>query len=226
MRNSPNLALCLAVLPLLAAAKPLLDNEGHAFLTEQVLGGRAAGTSQQFQFRTARWGPAASGGGANELRMNDSAGGAAAGVDVQRKDLVAEDRMGNAPAAGGHSMLGASDKTAIHDPPPPRDGGLGSESELTAASQVGPRQTSGRYLTLRPRPYGSGPGTLVIEGVFPACMVGKRYGGMQFASGGMRYELQDVVISNCPAAAAPKEEVTFVYGKVKVRAWDPKKKED
>lgn len=222
MRRSTTLALCLAALPLLAPSKPLIDNEGYAFLTDNVLGGKV----QQLRFATAQWGPRQST-GANELRMDDTAGGADAAVETQRKDLVAESQMQDSSERGGHSMLGASDKTTIHDPPPPRDGGLGSESELTSASsQTGPRQSSGRYLALRPRPLDSGPGTLVVQGAFPGCTVGKRYGGMQFASGGMRYELKDVVISNCPTAAGPKEEITFVYGTVKVRGWDPKKKEE
>jgi len=200
MRRSTTLVLCLAALPLLAPSKPLIDNEGHAFFTDNLLGGRL----QQFQFRSAQWGPAPAGGGANEMRMNDTAGGVDAAkerqagttdikaetdkgsvdaaIETQRKDLVAQDRMGNAP--------------------------------------------TGRYLTMRPRPLDSGPGTLVVTGSLPGCAVGKRYGGMQFASGGMRYELKDVVISNCPTAAGPKEEITFVYGTVKVKGWDPKKKED
>ena len=219
MRRSTTLALCMTAFPLLAVKGPLIDNEGYAYLTDNLLGGKV----QQLQIRLAQWGPAPAGGGANQMRMNDTAGGANASIETQRKDLVAESRMQD---SRGHSMLGASDKTTLHDPPPPRDGGLGSESELTASGQAGPRQTSGRYLTLRPRPVDSGPGTLVVQGAFPACTVGKRYGGMQFASGGMRYELKDVVISNCPTAAGPKEEITFVYGTVKVRGWDPKKKEE
>ena len=183
MRRSTTLALCLAALTLLAPSKPLIDNEGHAFLTDNVLGGKV----QQLRFATAQWGPRQST-GANELRMDDSAGGADAAIETQRKDLVAQDKMGNAPASGGHSMLGASDRFAS--------------------------------------PRGSGPGILVVQGAFPGCTVGKRYGGMQFASGGMRYELKDVVISNCPTAAGPKEEITFVYGTVKVRGWDPKKTEE
>jgi hypothetical protein len=84
--------------------------------------------------------------------------------------------MGDPDSARGHSMLGASDRTTIHDPPPPRDGGLGSESELT-----GPPQR----------------GSLTVKASLPGCTVGARYGGAQFAGGSMRYELKDVVISNC-----------------------------
>jgi hypothetical protein len=221
MRRSTTLALCFAALPLFAA-KGLIDNEGYAVLTDNVLGGKV----QQLHFTTAQWGPRQSAGRtvSGEVFYKPPAGSSR--TEDMPKDLQAQDRMGDPASAGGHSMLGASDKTTLHDPPPPRDGGLGSESELTSASsQTGPRQSSGRYLDLRPRPLDSGPGTLVVQGAFPGCTVGKRYAGMQFASGGMRYELKDVVISNCPTAAGPKEEITFVYGTVKVKGWDPKKKE-
>ena len=66
-----------------------------------------------------------------------------------------------------------------------------------------------------------GPGSLVLKGALPGCTVGQRYGGMQFAASGLRYELKDVVISDC----APGQ-VTLGYAKVTVRGWDPKKKEE
>jgi hypothetical protein len=50
--------------------------------------------------------------------------------------------------------------------------------------------------------------------------VGRRYAGAQFAAGEMRYELTDVIISNCA-----DNSVGLNYGKVKVRGWDPSKKE-
>ena len=67
------------------------------------------------------------------------------------------------------------------------------------------------------------PGTLVVRANLPNCTVGTRYAGAQFASGGMagrRYELKDVVISNCAQG-----EVTLRYGKVTVKGWNPETKE-
>lgn len=60
------------------------------------------------------------------------------------------------------------------------------------------------------------------------CTVGKRYSGAQFSASGKTYVLSDVQVADCGGSTAdqPTEEVTFVYGKVKVRAWDPKKKEE
>jgi hypothetical protein len=95
--------------------------------------------------------------------------------------------------------------------------------------QWGPRQTTslterGGHSMLGASDRGTvpgGPGSLVVKGALPGCTVGQRYGGMQFAASGLRYELKDVVISNC----APGQ-VTLGYAKVTVRGWDPKKKEE
>jgi hypothetical protein len=95
-------------------------------------------------------------------------------------------------------------------------GGVSFRIEATGKRQHMPLRTRMYY----DEPQGSGPGSLVIRGSLPGCSVGKRYGGMQFASGNKRYELTDAVISNCGAGA-----VTFAYAKVKVRGWDPEKKE-
>jgi len=103
------------------------------------------------------------------------------------------------PAARGHSMLGASDKVTV--------GGARTESLQTA-------------------PAGAGPGTLTVRGRFANCTVGQRYGGMQFSAGGLSYELTDVVVRSCPAGASAGGEATFAYGKVRVKGWNPEKKED
>ena len=168
-----------------ATAKPVLDNEPHLYLTDQIFGGHATGKGEQLQVQSFHWGPRQS--------------TARTGATDRPKDLQAQDRMGDPASARGHSMLGASDRTVIHDPPPPRDGGLGSESELTAPPQRG---------------------SLTVKASLPGCTVGARYGGAQFASGNMRYELKDVVISNCAPGS-----VTLDYGKVTVKGWNPEKKE-
>ena len=197
MLRTVTIALSLA-LPLLAAAKPLIDNEGHVFLTIKLIGGQAAEPDREIQVRSLTWGP------------RQSAGRS---IDDMPKDLQAQDRMGDAASRGGHSMLGASDKTVLHDPAPPRDGGLGSESE---------RSAMGRGLDIAAvdgHPV-HGPGIVTLVGTLPGCRVGQRYGGMQFAASGKSYELKDVVISNC----APGE-ATLRYGKVTVKGWNPETKE-
>jgi hypothetical protein len=188
MRRTVILAVSSAALawPPAAAAKPILDNEPHLYLTDHILGGRVTGKGEQFVVQSWHWGP----------RQSTARSGAAGDMP---KDLQAQDRMGDPASARGHSMLGASDRTVIHDPPPPRVGGLGSESELT-----GPPQR----------------GSLTVKANLPGCTVGARYGGAQFAGGSMRYELKDVVISNCAPGS-----VTLDYGKVTVKGWNPEKKE-
>jgi hypothetical protein len=63
-------------------------------------------------------------------------------------------------------------------------------------------------------------GSIAVRGNFPDCAVGKRYAGAQFAGGGMQYQLEDLVIADCGNGAA-----ILNYAKVKVRGWDPEKKE-
>ncbi|WP_294120870.1 hypothetical protein [Sphingomonas sp.] len=58
------------------------------------------------------------------------------------------------------------------------------------------------------------------------CRAGARYPSLSFTGKGKTWLLQDVEVTNCGTAAGPTEEITFVYGKVKVRGWDPKKKEE
>lgn len=198
MLRSIAVALCL---PLLVAAKPVIDNEGYAKLTIRLLGAAPSDPGQRLDVQSWHWGPRQSAGRGLDIAAVDGQP-VNAGVKDGAKDLQAQDRMGNYDrAAGGHSMLGASDKLKIHDPPPPRDGGLGSESELT----VGPHPL---------------PGSLTLKVNLLGCAVGKRYAGAQFASATMRYELQDVVISNCAPGA-----VTLDYRKVTVRGWNPETKE-
>ena len=193
MRRTLIAAISLCLPSLLAAAPPLIDNEGYAYLSDSLLGSRA--TDQRLQVRSVKWSP----------RSEAPTSGRVTGIATDPAE----------PNARGHSMLGASDKVTV--------GGAQTES----GQATGKRQ----HMPLRARiyydqPQGGGPGELVVAGSLPGCAVGKRYGGMQFAASGKRYELKDVVISNCSTAAGPKEEITFVYGTVKVRGWDPKKKEE
>ena len=181
MRRTLIAAVSLCLPSLLAAAPPLIDNEGYAYLSDSLLGSRA--TDQRLQVRSVKWSP----------RSEAPTSGRVTGIATDPAE----------PNARGHSMLGGSDKVTV--------GGAQTES----GQATGKRQ----HMPLRARiyydqPQGGGPGELVVAGRLPGCAVGKRY------------ELKDVVISNCPTAEGPKEEITFVYGTVKVRGWDPKKKEE
>jgi len=103
----------------------------------------------------------------------------------------------------GHSMLGASDRVAAGAAQSP-DGQIDALTDGLLLI---------RYAQDTPP---AAPGVLVIRGSFPGCTAGKRYGGAQFASASMRYELKDVVISNCAANG-----MSLDYAKVTVRGWDP-----
>jgi len=200
MRRTLILAVSIAALALpVVAAKPILDNEPHLYLTGQILGGRATSKGEQLQVQSWHWGPRQSTARTVSGEVFYKPPAASSAADDMPKDLQRQDRMGDSASTGGHSMLGASDRTVTHDPPPPRDGGLGSESELT-----GPPQR----------------GSLTVKASLPGCTVGARYGGAQFAGVSMRYELKDVVISNCAPGS-----VTLDYGKVTVKGWNPEKKE-
>ena len=75
-------------------------------------------------------------------------------------------------------------------------------------------------------PPASGSLTVLASGV--PCRIGARYPSLALSGHGKQYLLQDIRVVGCgdPSAAGPTEEVTFVYGKVTVRGWDPEKKED
>ena len=119
-------------------------------------------------------------------------------------DGVNQDKLGN---YSGHSMLGASDKVTV--------GGSQTESgQATGKRQHLPLRTRSYY----DQPLGTGPGSITVKGRLPGCTVGKRYGGMQFSGAGKTYRLQDVRVESCGGtSAAPKEEITFVYGKLDIR---------
>ena len=77
------------------------------------------------------------------------------------------------------------------------------------------------------------PGSITVDGNFPGCTVGAAYSGAMLQLAGVRYELSDVQITSCPAARSSMagewrtaDGLSLNYRKVKVRAWDPEKKED
>jgi hypothetical protein len=105
-------------------------------------------------------------------------------------------------ATSGHSMLGASDRVTI--------GGARTES---------------------------GPGTLTINGSFPGCKVGQHYPRAQLSDGSVRFTIDGVRVTSCGGGRAGAQSASFSYarlkynnsppsdGKVKVRGWDPERKE-
>ena len=200
MRRPILFAITAAALtvPLAALAKPPPTRSGSEpiFFTVTLENQAGSGHEEQIDVHAVTWGP----------RNAPLRGWAKAdGLDVTWD--VPESRS---TAARGHSMLGASDKVTV--------GGSQTES----AQATGKRQ----HMPLRSRmyydtPQGTGPGTLVVKGSLPGCTVGKRYAGMQFASSNKRYQLNDVVISNCSPGV-----VELRYAKVTVRGWDPEKKEE
>ncbi len=198
--------------PLAAAAKPQtqMSSKEVVYMTITLENQAGSGQGQQLEVQSWHWGALPRQGGSNQLRLEDSPG--ASGAPAGRVTGVATDPAD--PNARGHSMLGASDRVVVggsqtepaqtkHDVPPPRDSSLGSESERTfVVAHVLER------------------GTLTVKANLPGCTIGKRYAGAQFASGRMRYELKEVVISNCAPGV-----VELRYAKVTVRGWDPEKKE-
>ena len=60
-------------------------------------------------------------------------------------------------------------------------------------------------------------GSLTVRGKFPGCKVGARYPTLVLAGRGQRFALQDAIITSCGTAsgAAPMEEVSFNYAKIK-----------
>ena len=211
-------AACLA-LPLIAAAaaaaggeqvyyKITLQDGRLSIAPAPAAAGRNDGRLQQIELQSFQWAVPdvqGSGGGANQMVMNDTPGAEA--KETMPKNLEAENKMGDYQRSG-HSMLGASDKVTV--------GGSQTES----AQATGKRQ----HMPIRMRmyydtPQGTGPGILSVKASLPGCTVGRRYGGMQFAGGGKTYRLRDVRVESCGGgtSAAPTERITFVYGTLDIK---------
>lgn len=88
-------------------------------------------------------------------------------------------------------------------------------------------------------------GSVTIRGSLPGCAVGTHYADAVLQTPSARYEFKDAIITSCAlsgagggGAALPTESISFNYAKivtvavpsadnakVKVRAWDPERKE-
>lgn len=269
------LAACLAALAASSAAagKPVIDNEGHAYLTIHLMGGNGAGNGQQLEVVSYQWGVAPS---ALKLDRNYvkswSTSGDAAGsdptsygnwiADVERpapkgggqNELGMDDTAGKEKARQGHSMLGASERVtvgagqtesgkfagrgvdiaavdgqAVNSGNSGRVTGLAvdpsdpSSGQATGKRQHKPFIARGVYDQADPPPSGS----LTVLASGGSCRVGARYPSIALSGGGKNYVLQDVQVVDCggSSAAGPEEQITFVYDKVRVRGWDPAKKQ-
>ena len=61
---------------------------------------------------------------------------------------------------------------------------------------------------------------LLLKGRFPGCTKGARYAAAQFAASGKRYDLSDVVVTECS-----DDGMTVRARKVTVKGWNPETKE-
>ena len=139
---------------------------------------------------------------------------------------------------GGGSAVGASEKITV-------DGSRTESGQATGKRQHMPIRSRTYYdqSTAAPaekRQHGwvtvSKPlerGSVRVKVKFPwvGCAVGDRYPAITLGDRANSYQLRDVTVASCGSAAeGPEESITFVYGKlgtkVKVRGWDPEKKEE
>ena len=126
------------------------------------------------------------------------------------------------------AAVAASDSLLKLDPPKGElaKDGKGEQIEIqsfqwgTARSATGENVQGAQDIVITGSRIRQKNGNLSVSGKLPGCTVGKRYSGAQFASGSIRYELKDVVISNCAA-----EGLSLDYGKVTVRGWNPEPKQ-
>ena len=118
--------------------------------------------------------------------------------------------------------------------PPPFRGGVrvasgdvnnapvgGSETMTLGAGRTETAQATGKrqHMPIRARMYYDAGG-VTIGGRFPACRVGAAFDSAAIGHGSERYEMKDVVITNCAA-----DSMSLNFKKVTVRGWDPEKKE-
>ena len=198
------LAACLAALAASSAAagKPLNDNEGHAFLTFELMGSGTKGNKgEKLEVQSFQWGPRQTTSADGSIQKAGKESDASAGKGASN-EMRMEDSAGGSQAGGAN----AGRVTGIASNP----------SEPAAArQQVRPVMSSGYAHVVPPR----GPGSLRIKVKFPwvSCQEGRTYPSLELSNGARRYVLKDVVVSSCGGTSAgPEEHITFVYGKIGV----------
>jgi type VI protein secretion system component Hcp len=95
---------------------------------------------------------------------------------------------------------------------------IGENAPAASGLPTGKRQHKPFTLTM---PVDKGSVMLKLASAWPNCRVGKRYSELEIGDGAKSFTLQDAVVSSCAS-----ESVSLNYSKVKVRGWDPEKKEE
>jgi hypothetical protein len=174
------------------------------------LGSAEAGDRHQQRIEIQSWSWGAAGAaqhraiGANQIGMDDTAGKEKSAssfgewvADVERPQAASGDP--DRPVIAGSV------------PTPPASG------QATGKRQHMPIRTGPNY----DKPQGEGSVWIRVSTPWSACRVGARYPSLSLGGGAKAYVLEDVTVAGCGAG-----EVALAYKKVKVRAWDPAKKEE
>ena len=139
------------------------------------------------------------------IRYNTEPAGAAADKNIVLKGSKIGE---NAPATSGGVRVAAGDVDG--------DGRAAVVSPRDPASGLATGKRMHKPVTFpTPRDRGS----LTVRGKFPGCAVGTRYPVLALSGAGQRFTLQDAIITSCssvPGQAAPMEEVSFNYAKLKL----------
>lgn len=191
----------------------------------------SAAKGEQIEIHSFQWGPASQGAGSgggkakfNEFIIKQRAPPTSADGGVS---VAAGDVTGDGTAAPRKPTIGRS---TISPKSLPGSGGSAGANETLA---VGSNQTESGLPTGKrqhkpftmTQPLDKGSITVRMR-TAGTCTVGKRYAGAQFSASGKTYVLSDLQVADCgDTSAGPTEEITFVYGKLIVRGWDPEKKE-
>jgi hypothetical protein len=129
--------------------------------------------------------------------------------------MTMDDTAGKEEAAAGSQASGRVTGIAS-DPSEPASG------QATGKRQHKPLLMRGYYDQAPP----PARGNLTVLASGAPCRIGARYPSLSLSGGGKDYLLQDVRVAACgDTAAGPEEQITFVYGRVTVRGWDPKSRQ-
>lgn len=166
----------------------------------------------QIELQSFHWGPRQS---TSKLQPGGGGGGAAQrGVQVAAGDLDGDGRAdvsATETTGGSQASSGLPTGKRQHKP-------VTITKEWEKASPAVTEKRQHGWVTVS-KPVESG--SMMFRGSLPGCTVGAAYPDAVLQTADARYELKDVVISGCAGDGA-----TLNYAKVKVRGWDPEKKED
>ena len=172
-----------------------------------------------------------------EIEVDRVAWGSTRAKGKVEHEWKVEEGESAAPAPGGGAKFGAVSGAHRDDAPSgarsvtsPRDAASGQATGRRTHKPVTFTKEWGSATPQLARPLETGSMTLNVK--LPGCAVGTRYPSAELTTSGGRYAFQDVVVASCGGASGggaggslPTEQVTLNYAKVKVRAWDPQKKE-